>query len=231
MEEIILKIQKLLATSKSPNENEAHSAMMLAQKLLIKYKLCQREVENFEIEDYKIIDSSSGVKFRGSSWKVNLARVIANNFGCYFFLRTKISNQVCFFGKEEDVTICNIILDYAVKCINADGDKLVKKLKEDKRRKYFDSIKDDYALGFIKGLDERFKEQIKNNEEWGLILSKDKNVTDKYNEFIADSETVKVHKTFNRHEGAYKAGKKDGKNFDITNKIECKEQDKLLIGT
>lgn len=39
VEDIILKIQKLLALSKSSNENEAQNAMLKAQQLLIKYKL------------------------------------------------------------------------------------------------------------------------------------------------------------------------------------------------
>ena len=54
------------------------------------------------------------------------------------------------------------MFSYASKCINTEGDKLVKRMRIDRRRKYFKGIKDDYALGFYCcGLKERFNEQIR----------------------------------------------------------------------
>ena len=55
-ENIILKIKKLLALSKSSNQNEAQNAMLKAQKLLIKYKLSLQEIESYSIEKIKIED-------------------------------------------------------------------------------------------------------------------------------------------------------------------------------
>lgn len=229
MEDIILKIQKLLALSKSSNENEAHAAMMMAQRLLIKHKLSLKDIEQYRNELIKVDENRTGVKFRGSNWKSNLSRIIADNFGCYLFYRTGKTHEICFFGKEEDILICNIMLEYAIKCINSNGDKLVKKLKQDRRRKHFEGIKNDYALGFIRGLGERFKQQIESNKEWALVLLKDQVVIDKYNEFSSNFETVKTDVSFNKHLNAFKLGKIDGKNFDISNKIESEVEEKVLL--
>lgn len=219
--DIILKIKKLLALSKSKNKNEAHNALLKAQKLLIKYKLSMKEVE--EYSDVKLEECYTEETFRGKSWKSNLAEVLSNNLGCYYYFNCKKYGvrKVVFYGKEEDTTVCKIMYTYAIKCINSDGDKLVKKLKEDKRRKHFDGIKNDYALGFIEGLEEKFKEQINSNEEWGLVLQKDSIVTAGYEELKKTfSGSVDARTGFNRHAKVYYKGVEEGKKFDISDKIE-----------
>lgn len=228
MEDVILKIQKLLALSKSSNDNEAQTAMMMAQRLLIKYKLSIKDIEQYKNELIKVNENRTGIRFRGSNWKSNLSQVIADNFGCYLFYRTGRTHEICFYGKEEDVIICNIILDYAIKCINSNGDKLIKKLKKDRRRKYFNGIKNDYALGFIRGLDERFEAQLQSNKEWALVLVKNQVVIDKYNEFSSDFGKIQTDIKYDNHLFAFKLGKEDGKKFDISNKIENEEEARLL---
>jgi len=229
--EVIIKIQKLLALSKSSNQNEAQNAMLKAQKLLIKYKLSLQEVERYSKENIKIKDFKTEQKFRGKSWKSNLARVIADNFGCFLYYNTgnyKV-HRVCFYGKQEDVIIANIMFEYAVKWINLEGNKLVKRMKQDKRRKHFDGIKNDYAIGFIYGLRERFEFQIKENKEWGLVIQKDKIVVDSYNKFSSEFGKISVNEKFNRHIKAYKKGKEDGKKFDISDKIENEGEEELKL--
>lgn len=227
MEDIILKIRKLLALSKSSNEHESHNAMMMAQKLLVKHKLTLKEVEESEI-NIRVGEERTGIKFRGSNWKSNLSKVIADNFGCYLFYRTGKTHEICFYGKEEDVIISSIMLEYAIKCINLNGDKLVKKLKQDKRRKHFGGIKNDYALGFIRGLSERFKGQIESNKEWALVLVKDQVVVDKYNKFSSNFNKVQTSVSFNKHLSAFKLGEVDGRAFDISNKIENEDKIEYL---
>jgi len=230
MEDIILKIQKLLALSKSSNENEAQNAMMMAQKFLVKYKLSIRDIEQYKNEFVKVNENRTGIKFRGSNWKSNLSQVIADNFGCYLFYRTGRTHEICFYGKEEDVIIARIMLEYAIKCINSNGDKLVKKLKQDKRRKHFDGIKNDYALGFVRGLSERFEEQTQSNKEWALVLVKDQVVIDRYNEFSSNFGKVQTDVSFKKHLVAFKLGRVDGKAFDISNKIENEVEENELLG-
>jgi len=229
MEDTILKIQRLLALSKSTNENEAHNAIMMAQRLLIKHKLSMKDVEQYKLQDIRVSENRTGIKFRGKSWKSNLAKVIANNFGCYYFCITGRTHEICFYGKDEDVMICNIMLEFAIKCVNLDGDKLIKRLKQDMRRRHFEGIKNDYALGFVNGLDERLKQQIKANKEWGLVLLKEQIVIDMYDDFSSEFRNVQLSTNFNKSMLAYKQGKVDGNKFDISNKIE-NEDESLLLG-
>lgn len=228
MDNIILKIQKLLELSKSSNENEAQNAMTTAQRLLIKYRLTMDDIKQYESQTIKVDENRTGIKFRGKNWKSDLSNVIADNFGCYLFYRTGKTHEICFYGKEEDVIICKIMLEYAIKCINSNGDKLIKKLKQDRRRKHFEGIKSDYALGFVKGLDERFREQIKSNKDWGLVLLKEQIVIDKFNEFSSSFGTIQTGASFNKSLLAFRIGKEDGKKFDISNKIENEEEYMLL---
>ncbi len=229
MDNIKLKIQKLLALSKSSNENEAQNAIMMAQKLLLKHKLSLKEVEDYSKTNIDLDSYKTSHKFKGSSWKSNLGSVIANNFGCYMYLETSNSHKVCFYGKSEDVAICNIMLDYAIKCINLNGDKLVKKMKNDKRRKYFKGIKSDYALGFIRGLEERFKAQVSSNKEWGLLLQKEEAVILGYKEFSSGFNSIDVNQEFYKYNSAFELGKKDGSLFDISDKIENEGSEELQI--
>lgn len=218
--EIVIKIKKLLALSKSSNEYESRNAILMAQKLLMKYKLTLKEVEEFQDNNFEIREQRTGIKIRISKWKNALGNVVANNFGCYMFVRSGRTHEICFYGKDEDVLICKIIMEYAIKCINSNGDKLIKKLKQDKRRKYFKGIKDDYALGFVHGLKERFEEQIKSNKEWGLVIAKDPIVIDSYKEFSASFSTINLNPKFNKNMKVYNNGVEDGRKFDISNKIE-----------
>lgn len=225
-DDMILKIKKLLALSKSSNEHESQNAMIMAQKLLIKHKISMNEVDSYDIETFNILEKGTSIKFRGSSWKSNLGQVIANNFSCYLFYRTKRTHEIIFYGKEEDIIICNIMLEYAIKCINLNADKLIKRLKTDKRRKHFKGIKNDYAIGFINGLDERFKEQLKSNKEWGLVIVKDPKVVESYKEYSQGFVAIEVHSKFDKNIKAFEIGKKDGKEFDISNKLENESEEK-----
>lgn len=224
MNEIIMKIQKLLALSKSSNEHEANNAIMKAQMLMIKHKLSIKEVDNYKDINIVIKENETGIKVR-QQWKMKLALTIGDNFGCYVYTNNKRnSKELCFYGKEEDSAICGIMLEYALKCIDSNGDKIVGRMKKDKRRKHFKGIKEDYALGFIKGLEERFEEQIKSNSEWGLILQKDIKVIDSYELFSQGFITTDLECKFNKFTNVYLTGKEDGRNFDISDKIETEDQ-------
>ncbi|AWI03555.1 DUF7168 domain-containing protein [Clostridium drakei] len=77
--------------------------MMMAQRLLVKYKLSIMDIEQYGKESIKVNENKTGIKFRGANWKSNLSQVIADNFGCYLFYRTRKTHEICFYGKEEDV--------------------------------------------------------------------------------------------------------------------------------
>ncbi len=224
---LVEKIKKLLALSESSNENEAKVAMLKVQELLVKHKLSIKEVKEYKIINTSIKEKVSKVSFRQGKWKAQLGSVIAENFGCYQYFKRGTSRTIAFFGNEEDIIVCNIVLEYAVECIT----NTVKRL----RYQYFKDgystkgLENDYALGFINGLEEMFEEQKKKNQEWGLVLAKDVEVVKAYNN-INFKGSINTDTSFQGHSEAYYQGKEDGEKFRNTDKIaEGETEEQLTI--
>lgn len=213
---IVEKIQKLLALSESSNENEAQLSMLKAQELLAKHKLSLREVKDFKVYSSAIKEKISVVSFTKAKWKAKLARLIADNFGCYHYFKTRNTHTIAFFGREEDVTICNIVLEYAVDCI----DTKVKKMRYQYSRDGCSTrcLENDYALGFIAGLSKKYEEQKQSNQEWGLVLVKDKEVVEAHSQ-IKFRKTINTNTYFQGFSEAYYEGHEDGERFSISDKI------------
>lgn len=211
---IILKIKKLLALSESSNEHEAKLAMLKAQELLVKHKISLKEIE--EHRDINVMEGKTNITFRQGKWKAKLAGVIAENFGCYHFFYTNKTHAIVFMGKNEDVAVCTIVLEYAIDCINS----VVKKLRYEYSKDGYSTkgLEGDYALGFIEGLEYAFEKQKQANQEWGLILVKDKEVVEAYKqkEFGGSLNTSTKLQGFN---DVYFQGVEDGKKFSISDKI------------
>lgn len=221
---LIGKIQKLLALSEGSNKNEAKLAMLKAQELLVKHKLSIKEVEEYKIFSSVIKEKVSSISFRQGKWKAELGDLIAENFGCYQYFKRGTSRTIAFFGKEEDILVCNIVLEYAVDCIVS----AVRRLKYQYSKDGYSTkgLENDYALGFINGLNRAFEEQKKKNQEWGLVLVKDAEVVEAYNN-IKFTGNISTETTYQGHREAYYQGQEDGEKFSISDKItegDSKEQ-------
>ncbi|KLU63546.1 hypothetical protein CEB3_c00660 [Peptococcaceae bacterium CEB3] len=220
------KIKKLLALSESGNPHEAELALLKAQELLAKHKLSLKEVKEFTIVNSDIKENVTHVTFTKAKWKANLARLIADNFGCYLYCMTYRTHAITFFGREEDITVCNIVLEYAIDCITTAAKRL-----QYRYRTYGYSTKgleNDYALGFIKGLGQKFEEQKEANQAWGLVLVKDQEVTDAFN---AKKFTGCVN-TGTQYQGradAYERGVIDGQRFSVSDRIAQGGSDEPLV--
>lgn len=216
---IIDKIRKLLALSESSNEHEAKLAMLKAQELLAKHKMTLKDVEGTEKIEVK--KHYTDVTFTKAKWKGRLASIIADNFGCYVFYSTRNTNRIVFLGKEEDVLVCEIILSYAIDCINSSVARL--------RREYYrdqmsaKGLEGDYAMGFLDGLKTSFNKQKSNNQEWGLVLVKDEAVVEAY-EDMTFTRTVVHTEEFKGHNRAHSQGVEDGEKFSVTDKIASESE-------
>jgi hypothetical protein len=226
-EKIIVKVQKLLALSESSNENEAQLSLLKAQELLAKHKLSLKEVKEFKSYNRSIKEKVSSVSFTKAKWKAKLSRLIADNFACYHYFKSRRTHTIAFFGREEDVTVCNIVLEYAVDCINSS----VKRLKYQYSKHGYSTkgLENDYALGFIKGLREKFEEQKKKNQQWGLVLVKDAEVVEAHSN-IKFERSINTQTEFQGYTEIYNQGYEDGEKFSISDKIsEGKADDQLSL--
>ncbi|MCT8978672.1 DUF2786 domain-containing protein [Clostridium sp. CX1] len=222
---VVEKIKKLLALSESSNENEAKVSLLKAQELLAKHKLSLKEVKEFKIYNSSIKEKISTISFTKAKWKAKLAKLIADNFGCYYYFKSRRSHTIAFFGREEDIIVCNIVLEYAVDCINSS----VRKLRYQYSRDGYSTkgLENDYALGFIKGLNSMFEEQKKANQDWGLVLVKDAEVIEAH-ENIKFKGSINTKTQFQGYTEVYNQGCEDGEKFSISDKIAEGETEEQL---
>ncbi|KAB3535652.1 DUF2786 domain-containing protein [Alkaliphilus pronyensis] len=223
---IVEKIKKLLALSESSNEYEAQLSMLKAQELLVRHKLSLKEVRESKIYDSKIKEKVSKVSFTKAKWKAQLAKLIADNFGCYCYFKTRRTHTIAFFGRDEDIDICNIVLEYAVDCI----DSKVKRLRYIQVRDGYSTkgLENDYALGFINGLQKKYEEQKRVNQDWGLILVKDREVVEAHSQ-INFKKRININTSFRGFSDVYYEGCEDGKKFSIADKITDSDYDETPL--
>lgn len=215
-EKLIKKIKKLLALSESSNESEAKAAMLKSQELLAKHKLSIQEIKEHKLYINDITKHVSEISFTKAKWKAKLAKIIANNFACEYYFTTRRTHKITFFGRKEDILVCNIVLEYAVDCIKSK----VRRLRYEYSKDGYSTkgLENDYALGFIEGLEFMFEEQKRQNQEWGLVLIKDQEVVDAYKN-INFRGTIDINTNFEGFNEVYQEGCKDGKKFSISDKI------------
>lgn len=174
---IINKIRKLLALASSKNENEAQSALLMAQKLMAIHNIEMSQIDSVR-NDHNVIEEEAESKRHKTIWKRRLAQVIANNFKCDTFFRGFGTYSTIFVGKRENIDICETVYLAAVRFIN----KFFSEYWRKQNRPVSESIKlkNSYALGFIYKLNEKFKEQkiIAEQEGWALVLVKDSDVVE-----------------------------------------------------
>lgn len=216
--EIIEKIKKLLALSESDNEHEANASMLQAQNLLAKYKLSLRDIKEEEKEPINVVDQSLSIVRRNLTWRSSLAKVIADNFSCYCYLsRVGDKKQIQLLGKEEDVKVCEVVIQYALENIESNVNTLKKQYR--KEGKSTRGLENTYALGFIGGLKVAFEKQKKTNEEeWGLVLTKDKEVEEAWGSLTL-TKARKSKLTTSGDRSVYDKAYDDGTKFNMSNKV------------
>lgn len=93
--EIIAKIKKCLALSKSSNEHEAAAALRQARKLMEAHGISDTDVLAAEAEEHR---AKSGANSRPSLWETQLASKIADAFACQLIFRGGWDGEWAFIG-------------------------------------------------------------------------------------------------------------------------------------
>lgn len=237
-EKAIDKIKKILAKTKSNSnafESEVEGAMLKAQEMLVKYGLTMSDVANDEevSQEKEILDSGIYTAKRLTWWEKYISTVVARNFRCDSIIKMNGKSTICFIGIKEDVDIATQMYFYAKESISYLSDcyiinrcnennmaplnKRPEHLRKFTTLKDFKSEKNSYIEGFIDGLDDKFREQIKKND-WGLILVKDEAVTEYTNALKPKKGRSSKIKTSidNSH---YNTGYSDGHNLEYRNDL------------
>lgn len=176
-ERLINKIRKIIALSgNNPSVEESQTALLKAQTLLAQHGLTMKQIENIEKPVKNVIDQPITPKQRTAWWHKSLALIIANNFRCYCYIsRANQGTTINYLGLEEDIELAKDIYQYAVKMVEYHYKTYIKTISSQNTV----GIKNNYIKGFLKGLNDKFIEQVERNN-WGLILVKDNAVTKIY---------------------------------------------------
>ena len=204
-ESVLNKVKKLLSLANNNScIEEAENSMLKAQELLAKYSLTMQDlVEEKEDNVSKIlIDESQRVVW----WKGTLAMIIADNFRCVAY---KSRSGIHLIGLEEDIAIATEVYNYAVRIIDVQSKKFAK------NHSYLagtaTQIKNDFITGFLNGLRDKFKEQVK-SQNYGLVLIKSNAVIKAVEEMkFRKAQRSKV--SMGGDISARQAGYQQGKNF------------------
>ena len=208
--QIIQKISKVLAlATNNPIPEEGQTAMLLAQKMMIENNL---EFSDIVVKTYskEIINDTIKESTRILWWYKKLSGIIARNFKCYNYIQMSYQNtSIKFVGIKEDVELAKNVFNYAAEIIPYHYNLYIKQNKI----KSSSGIKNQYILGFLKGLEEKFTEQVKQNN-WGLIIVKDSDVIKEYNKL--NCKTVNNNFYINMDDIRHRMeGHSQGKQFEV----------------
>lgn len=218
------KIKKLLALSGSDNDNESHVALAMAQKLMMEFKIQEKELA--EGEDKKCVTKKTSFYFtRGNvnTYVSDLADIISENFCCINFFsyrRGTRKNFISFMGLEDDVALCEEAMVTAMNAISAGYNRVWKELQKRYDVSYiptsvWNPAKTGYIRGYLSGLSAVFEEQRSAHQEWGLVLV----VPPEAEEYKANLEGITLNRPNAISYNYYNEGYEDGKKFNMNKKL------------
>ncbi|WP_271006946.1 DUF2786 domain-containing protein [Listeria seeligeri] len=230
-EKIIKTVKRLLALANdNENDEEGQAAFLTAQKLMLKHKIKEHELNGYILNQELINQQSVTIYKKLFWWERTLAQIIGSNFRVKVFLNTSLvdgdknkKTRIMFYGLESDLNLARemYILAYeaVVSYTNDYIDEHYRHSGKQRQRYYTESLKASYINGFLTGLDERFKEQISIlRGEYEVLVLVPAEVEKAYKEMVKDFDVYINKKPSVEINTAYQEGKERGKRIDFTKK-------------
>lgn len=216
-EAIIEKVRKLLnmANCKNVNQHEGQTAIVKAQLLLKKHNLSLADVDNDLAEDHDVVDAAI-TKFKLHQWwEKSLAHTIGDNFRCTAYVREHdMYSKIYFIGMKSDVDIAEQIYLYAAIHMKETGEQSQRHTRLNNYNIDLTGYLDNYYRGYLRGLNEKFIEQLEQDESLALAIVKSAEVIKKVEEKgLLEADRVKLENN-HLHKNAFKRGYINGKEFD-----------------
>ncbi|MGT2755184.1 DUF2786 domain-containing protein [Streptococcus ovis] len=168
-EKIIEKVKNLLDLAyDAPNDEEGQTALLMAQKLMVKHNLSLHDV-NAQKKNDNIGETVGHRAYRMSWWKEELAAILGENFRCQTIRRRKCKEgitQMIFFGYEADAELCTKVYEGAILYLEY----RIKRLFPTVPKSRWLDYKKSYLLGFLQGIGQRFRAQRQASEEFALAV-------------------------------------------------------------
>lgn len=218
---IIEKIKKLLnkTIENGCTEEEAKASFALARKLMVKYKLEEKDITN--------IDEENVIKLKlnfncNVFWIYSLLKVFINHFSVMNFMVNVNDELHCvLFGTKVDVECVKTLMECAYNYVEETSEKYMIDYIE-----LFgvndSSVKNSFKIGFIKGVNDKYEEQNKQftNKE-ALTLIPNEKVQKNFQMFSKELEkqTLEFSETSDKSNMdflAMEAGYHEGRLFGTT---------------
>jgi hypothetical protein len=155
-----------LANDPGATEEEAHAALLRAQTLMYDHDIAESEAT---AEDRDAFDDPVDVILDQAGqrrpWKNILANIIASNFRCecYFVKAREKSGkrlfETRFVGLIEDVKVASMTYHTAIRAADALSTRFL--IENERLYRDRDDAKIAYQTGFVNGLEEKYREQVK----------------------------------------------------------------------
>ncbi|MFW6047157.1 MAG: DUF2786 domain-containing protein [Candidatus Woesearchaeota archaeon] len=221
-EKFLSKIKNLLkkTVENGATKAEAEASILLAQKLMAKYKIEESELDDVK-EKTDIIEEFIFEEFKKRrGWIYILGDIIAENFSCYSLqIMGHRSSNLMFVGHRSDIEIAKAVFLYAYDVLRQSSLEYARKIAKLEGGNQ-NRIRNDYIVGFLVGIEEKFdlqREEIQ--EETGLILLKDEAVSQFVEENIIVCKSRGPQMTTGHNYKAYEAGKERGKKLSYNDKL------------
>ena len=193
MENVKDKIEKLLrqTVENGATESEAHSALLLARKLMLKYKIDKKDIYESNNDVYQLeLQFDFDVQ---NIWPRQLLSIFIKNCGIFNYV--KLNNdkmKYILFGFKVDVECVEILFNNAYELILKQADynyhEYVNLFGYDNSA----SIKDCYIQGFLSGLEYKYEEQNKSNKQFDLMIIPDKKIKEEFDKFTNNFNKVNI---------------------------------------
>ena len=210
---IIVRIQKLLALSTSNFQEEAESALLKAQKLMLLHGLSSADFSSDGAAHEPVVEKEV-YHSQAPLWHGRLAVVLASNFRCRTIWLTRYRNDkkirvMTFIGYKQDAEVAAAAYAFAIALV-----KYNQRCIKERYPRVTSAHLNTYVQGFIKGVHDKFSEQVK-KEAWGLILVTPAPVEKHYEDY--NSVPLKPRgraAELSKNDNAFSKGYRDGKTFD-----------------
>lgn len=228
-DKILEKIRNLLELAEDGgNDEESQTALLMAQKLMLKHKISQNELN--EGGEQQIGIKSLSVYKRIYWWEKVLVRIIADNFRVMFYMQsnrlphqTSVQRKLVLMGYPEDVDLAYEMFYLAAEAMKHYASLHMKNSKEDgtSSKTPQNQLRKSYYQGFMDGLSSKFEKQRQQmsseNEKYALIIKTPQDVLDKFNEEIHGQVSFK-QPDLSKHNQAYAEGYNKGSELSLSNK-------------
>ena len=208
-EKLIEKIKNLnQLANDNPSDEEGQTALLLAQKLMLKNNIALAEVEQFD--EPKKFETSSTIAKEANRilwWERELAYILAHNFRCFYVDqrdRRLRKSRIIFFGEKQDADLVSKVFEAALLYLRYRLDRLPSRET---------SYKNSYLKEFLIALSRRFKKQV---EEYSLMVLPSEETKDAFRGTFQNIQQGKIEvpkNDFNLE--AYTEGKFHGENAKI----------------